>query len=82
MRRPGEWKAGHIAGALHVPLSELPARAAELNRSRPIHIVCATGYRSSIATSLLEQQGFTRITNIVGGMTAWTTARLQTVLTS
>lgn len=76
VRRPGEWKAGHIAGALHVPLSELPARAAELDRSRPIHIVCASGYRSSIATSLLAQQGFAHVVNIVGGMSAWSSARL------
>jgi hydroxyacylglutathione hydrolase len=78
VRRPGEWKAGHIASAVHIPLNELPDRAAELDRSRPTHIICASGYRSSIATSLLEQRGFARAINVVGGMGAWTAARLPT----
>ncbi len=78
VRRPGEWKAGHIASALHIPLNELSARAAELDPSRPTHIICASGYRSSIATSLLEQKGFTHTVNVVGGMTAWTAARFET----
>jgi hydroxyacylglutathione hydrolase len=79
VRRPGEWKAGHIDGAVHVPLSELASRAGELDRSRPVHIICASGFRSSIAASLLEQHGFTRVTNVVGGMNAWTGAHLPTV---
>ena len=79
VRRRGEWTAGHIASAIHIPLNELPARAAELDHSLPTHIICASGYRSSIATSLLEQKGFTRVTNVVGGMGAWTAAKLPTV---
>jgi hydroxyacylglutathione hydrolase len=79
VRRPGEWKAGHIASAVHIPLNELPGRAAELDPSSPTHIICASGYRSSIATSLLEQQGFPRVTNVVGGMGAWTAAKLPSV---
>jgi hydroxyacylglutathione hydrolase len=79
VRRPGEWAAGHIAHAVHIPLSELPARSGELDRSLPLHVVCAGGFRSSIATSLLEQQGFARVTNVIGGMGAWTAAKLPTV---
>ena len=79
MRRPGEWQAGHIAQARHLPLNELAARAGDLDRSSPVTVLCAGGYRSSIATSLLEQEGFTRITNVVGGMTAWNNARFEAV---
>ena len=73
VRRPPEWESGHIADAAHVPLSELPQRAGELDKDGPLALVCAGGYRSSIATSLLEQRGFRRIANVVGGMAAWTT---------
>ena len=50
----------------------------ELDRGKPVHIICASGYRSSIASSLLEQKGFARPTNVVGGMTAWLAAQLPT----
>jgi len=79
VRRPMEWKAGHIPEARHLPLNDLPTRASELDRSAPVTAICAGGYRSSIATSLLEQQGFRKITNVVGGMSAWESAKLQTV---
>jgi hydroxyacylglutathione hydrolase len=78
VRRPGEWQAGHIAQARHLPLNELPSRAGELDRDKPVTAICAGGYRSSIATSLLEQRGLTRITNVVGGMTAWSQAKFDT----
>jgi glyoxylase-like metal-dependent hydrolase (beta-lactamase superfamily II)/rhodanese-related sulfurtransferase len=79
VRRPGEWQAGHIPQAKHLPLDALDARAAELDHDRPVTAICAGGYRSSIATSLLERQGFTRITNVVGGMTAWNAAGSEAV---
>ncbi len=78
VRRPGEWQAGHIAQARHLPLNELPSRAGEIDREKPVTAICAGGYRSSIATSLLEQRGLTRITNVVGGMTAWNQAKFET----
>jgi hydroxyacylglutathione hydrolase len=78
VRRPGEWTAGHIAEARHLPLHELASRACELEKNRPASLICASGYRSSIATSLLEQAGFKHVTNVVGGMNAWSSARLKT----
>src|SRR5262249_59023368 len=78
VRRPGEWNAGHIAQASHRPLHELEAHARELDRSSPVAIICASGFRSSIATSLLERAGFPRVTNVVGGMNAWHAASLPT----
>jgi hydroxyacylglutathione hydrolase len=79
VRRPGEWQAGHILQARHFPLNELVARAGELDKSAPVAAICASGYRSSTATSVLEQQGFARVTNVVGGMTAWNNARFEAV---
>jgi glyoxylase-like metal-dependent hydrolase (beta-lactamase superfamily II)/rhodanese-related sulfurtransferase len=79
VRRPAEWRAGHIQSAIHIPLDKLAVQAEkELDRGKPVHIICASGYRSSIASSLLEQKGFARPTNVVGGMTAWLAAQLPT----
>jgi hydroxyacylglutathione hydrolase len=78
VRRPAEWQAGHIAQARNLPLNELADRAMELDRGKPVTAICAGGYRSSIATSLLEQQGCERIINVVGGMTAWNQAKFET----
>src|SRR5437762_907015 len=77
VRRPGEWQSGHIATALHLPLNDLAEKADDLSREEPLAVVCAGGFRSSIGTSLLERQGFHRITNVVGGMAAWRAANLE-----
>ncbi len=78
VRRPAEWQAGHIAEATNMPLSHLTELALSLDRDAKIAAVCAGGYRSSIATSLLEQLGFRNVSNVVGGMTAWNNAKLAT----
>lgn len=75
IRTDGEWQAGHIEGAQHVVLDDLPRRLAELPRERELVVVCKSGYRSSIATSLLENAGFTRVTDLAGGMDAWSAAQ-------
>jgi glyoxylase-like metal-dependent hydrolase (beta-lactamase superfamily II)/rhodanese-related sulfurtransferase len=77
VRRPAEWHGGHVAAAMNVPLNTLEQHAAELPRDEPLAVMCAGGFRSSIGTSILERQGFTKITNIVGGMAAWKTANLE-----
>jgi rhodanese-related sulfurtransferase len=77
VRRPGEWQAGHIPQATHAPLNTLVQSAATLPKDQPVAAICAGGFRSSIATSILEQQGFTRVTNVVGGMAAWKNANLE-----
>jgi hydroxyacylglutathione hydrolase len=77
VRRPGEWQTGHIAEAVSAPLHELEARAEVLDRERPIAAMCAGGYRSAIATSMLERLGFRKITNVVGGMAAWNAAKFE-----
>jgi glyoxylase-like metal-dependent hydrolase (beta-lactamase superfamily II)/rhodanese-related sulfurtransferase len=78
VRRPPEWEAGHIARAAHMPLHRLGELAGSLDRERPVAVICASGYRSSIATSVLERMGFRRPTNVVGGMNAWTGAQFET----
>ncbi len=77
VRRPGEWQAGHILAASHFPLDRLTEMSDSLPANEPLAVICAGGYRSSIATSILEQKGFTRITNVVGGMAAWRGANLE-----
>lgn len=79
VRRPGEWQAGHIPSAHHMPLDALVARAGELAAGQPVAAICAGGYRSSLATSILEQKGFRKIANVVGGMTAWDQANRDAV---
>jgi glyoxylase-like metal-dependent hydrolase (beta-lactamase superfamily II)/rhodanese-related sulfurtransferase len=78
VRRPPEYASGHIERAVSVPLGELAKRAASLDPSRPVAVICASGYRSSTATSLLERLGFPRATNVVGGMNAWHAAGYDT----
>lgn len=70
VRRSREWHEAHLAGATHIPLAELPKRLGELDRDANWVVVCAGGYRSSIASSLLEQAGFARVASAVGGMDA------------
>ncbi len=71
VRAPAEWKDKRIAGSRNVPLNHLRADAAGLLRDRAIVVYCQTGYRSSIAASILEQEGFTRVMDLVGGFVAW-----------
>ena len=78
VRRPAEWDAGHIRQATNMPLNHLMEAALPIDRDARIAALCAGGYRSSIATSLLEQLRFRNISNVVGGMTAWNNAKLAT----
>ena len=71
VRTAGEWAAEHIEGALHIPLPGLPRRLAELPRHDPLAVICGSGYRSSIAASLLREAGFSRVQNVMGGMSAY-----------
>lgn len=70
VRQDYEWEAGRIEGAVHIPLEELPARAAELDRDRPVVFQCRTGSRSSFATAAFREAGFDAY-NLGGGLEAW-----------
>lgn len=70
VRNPNEWDICHLDGKL-IPMSELPARLSELNPEQHIVIHCHAGGRSRRATEFLLQQGFKKVFNLRGGITAW-----------
>lgn len=74
VRSRAEWDAGHIPGATHVPLGELPDRLPELARNRPLIVHCQGGARSAIAASLLRASGFPAVINLTGGFGEWEAA--------
>jgi hydroxyacylglutathione hydrolase len=78
VRQPGEFGAGHAAGTLNLPLNTLTNEIEKLNPSIPTYVICQTGYRSSLATSLLESAGFKNVLNVVGGTSAWIETGLDT----
>ena len=65
-----------MAGSVSIPLNHLAERARRAARDRPLIVYCAGGYRSSIAASLLQQRGFTDVTEIAGGLAGWEAAKL------
>lgn len=75
VREPDEWRAGHIAGAQHIPLGQLRTRLAELPKDRTILAVCRSGSRSDSAARGLRTHGYT-VENLEGGVTAWKRAGL------
>ncbi len=74
VREPSEWAAGHIAGAILIPLGQLPARLSELPRDRMIVVVCHSGNRSAQGRDILRSAGFASVTSMAGGMAAWLAA--------
>ena len=70
VRENDEWRAGHAALAVHIPMGEIVARVDELPRDRRIVCVCRSGNRSGRVTAWLLQQGFDAV-NMRGGMTHW-----------
>lgn len=79
VRQPAEWTKGHIPGALHISGGELPARLNEVPKDRPIAVVCGSGYRSSVAASLLKRHGWPEVANVLCGMGGWRRAGFETV---
>lgn len=78
VRGAGEWEAGHIASAMHLDLQDLAVRPSLPGPGAgPVAIICGSGYRSSIAASLLARAGADApFVNVVGGMAAWKEAGL------
>jgi glyoxylase-like metal-dependent hydrolase (beta-lactamase superfamily II)/rhodanese-related sulfurtransferase len=73
VRRPPEYESGHVPHALHAPLSTLQSTVTSLalDPSKPTAVICAGGYRSSAATSILKQHDFRKLLNVTGGTGAW-----------
>jgi adenylyltransferase/sulfurtransferase len=71
VREPYEYEIARIAGAKLIPLGELPERLREINRETEIVVHCHSGMRSARAVQLMQQAGFTRASNLAGGINAW-----------
>lgn len=73
VRDVGEFEAGHISGARHVPEKQLAERLKELEkfRDRPMIVTCRSGMRSSAAVQVLRRNGFSEAVNLRGGIGAW-----------
>jgi hydroxyacylglutathione hydrolase len=66
-----EWAAGHVPGAVHIYVPDIPYRAGEVPSEAPVAVHCASGYRAGIAASLLEQAGLKRIIHVNGPYSDW-----------
>jgi hydroxyacylglutathione hydrolase len=71
VRTRQEWEAGHLEGAIHMPVGEIPLRARELRADVGVATICEAGYRSMLAASLLQHEGLTHLASVVGGMEAY-----------
>lgn len=71
VRTPGEYKGNHIRGFKNIPLNVLVQKANELSKEKEVVVICQSGMRSQQASKQLKKLGFTNITNVKGGMSAW-----------
>ncbi|MDA2920831.1 MBL fold metallo-hydrolase [Desulfobacterota bacterium AH_259_B03_O07] len=78
VRTENEWKFNRIEGSVNIPLNQLKDRINEIPRDQRIVVHCASGYRSSISLGLLEKYKFPYTSDLVGGISAWEAAKLQT----
>jgi rhodanese-related sulfurtransferase len=78
VRDAGEYGAGHILGAKHLPIARIDEGAGELakKKDRPLVVYCDGTERSAKAAAALKRQGFTRVANLSGGLDAWRQAGL------
>ena len=76
VRRPAEYESGHVPHAVTEPLATLERNVSRLilDKEKPTAVICAGGYRSSAATSLLQRHGFKNLLNVTGGTSAWINA--------
>jgi hydroxyacylglutathione hydrolase len=78
-RDENEWVAGHVPGAVHMYVPDVPHHAHEIPREAPVAVHCASGYRAGIAASLLEQAGLKRIIHVNGQYSDWDRLHLAEV---
>ncbi len=76
VREQDEWDAGHIPGAVFMPMGQVPDRLSEIPKDKTVIVQCRSGNRSSQVTDFLVQQGFTNVHNMSGGLNAWQSAGL------
>jgi hydroxyacylglutathione hydrolase len=75
VRQPAEWQSGHIPGATFITGAEITQRAGEIEMDKAVAVYCDSGYRSSVAASVLRARGARKVYNILGGMSAWKKAQ-------
>ncbi len=78
VRTPEEYAGGHAVGAKNLPLDKLEAYLAELDKNKPVYVICQTGRRSQKGSEILQKAGFKDIYNITGGTSEWKSAGLPT----
>jgi rhodanese-related sulfurtransferase len=71
VREAWEYELCRIAGSVHIPLGDLPARMTELDRDSQLAVICHHGMRSQMAADFLERQGYSQVLNLSGGIAAW-----------
>lgn len=73
VRTQGEFKANHIKGFRNIPLHQLSEKANKgLSKDTEVIVICQSGMRSQRASNVLKKMGFSKVTNVKGGMSAWT----------
>ena len=73
VREDDEWEAGHVKGATHIPVAEVPKRLSEVPEADTLYVVCRGGGRSARVTAWLNDNGFQAV-NVAGGMQSWKAA--------
>ncbi|HHQ69695.1 MAG TPA: MBL fold metallo-hydrolase [Halothiobacillaceae bacterium] len=76
MREPSEWQAGHAPNARHIPAHLARGGLDGISPDEPINLICASGMRSTVASSILLREGYSNVVNVIGGMDAWERAGL------
>jgi rhodanese-related sulfurtransferase len=71
VRTPGEFSGNHIKGFKNIPLHQLNGKANTLSKDKEVIVICQSGMRSNKASKVLKKLGFTQVTNVKGGMSAW-----------
>ena len=72
VRTPGEFKGNHIKAFKNIPLHQLSDKAnKDLSKENEVIVICQSGMRSQKASKILKKMGFTKVTNVKGGMGAW-----------
>jgi rhodanese-related sulfurtransferase len=71
VRTPNEFRGNSIKGFKNIPLNQLSDKSSSLSKDKEVILICQSGMRSSSASKLLKKQGFKKITNVRGGMSAW-----------
>jgi hydroxyacylglutathione hydrolase len=78
VRRPAEHAGGHAVRTVNISLDALSREIDKLDPEKPTFVICQSGYRSSLGTSILENAGFKKVYNVSGGTQAWINAGLET----